>query len=110
MLAQVGKPTDDLLTVKLLINSIISTDGTKLMMMDIMDFYLNTPRPDTNTCASTLPTCQMMLSSTTTFAAKAPPMATSTAKSRRGCTAFYRQVSLLSNCSKIAKQPRSVET
>jgi len=38
-----GTTTADLLTVKLLINSIISTDGAKFMMMEIKDFYLNTP-------------------------------------------------------------------
>jgi hypothetical protein len=38
-----GTPTADLLTVKLLINSIISTQGAKFMTMDIKDFYLNTP-------------------------------------------------------------------
>jgi hypothetical protein len=35
-------PTTDLLTVKILINSIISTAGTKFMTIDIKDFYLNT--------------------------------------------------------------------
>jgi hypothetical protein len=38
-----GTPTANLLTVKLLINSIISTAGAKFMMMDIKDIYLNTP-------------------------------------------------------------------
>jgi hypothetical protein len=38
-----GTPTTDLLTVKLLINSIISTKGARFMTMDIKDFYLNTP-------------------------------------------------------------------
>jgi hypothetical protein len=38
-----GTPTADLLTVKLLINSIISTTSAKFMTMDIKDFYLNTP-------------------------------------------------------------------
>ncbi len=37
-----GTPTTNLLTVKILINSIISTAGTKFMTMDIKDFYLNT--------------------------------------------------------------------
>ncbi len=37
-----GTPTADLLTVKILINSIISTPGAKFMTMDIKDFYLNT--------------------------------------------------------------------
>ncbi len=36
-------PTADLLTVKLLLNSIISTPNAKFMAMDIKDFYLNTP-------------------------------------------------------------------
>jgi hypothetical protein len=38
-----GTPTADLLTVKLLLNSIISTPNTKFMSIDIKDFYLNTP-------------------------------------------------------------------
>ena len=38
-----GTPTADLLTVKLLLNSIISTPNTKFMTMGIKDFYLNTP-------------------------------------------------------------------
>jgi hypothetical protein len=38
-----GTPTVDLLTVKILINSIISTPGAKFMTTDIKDFYLNTP-------------------------------------------------------------------
>ena len=38
-----GTLTVDLLTVKLLLNSIISTLGAKFMTIDINDFYLNTP-------------------------------------------------------------------
>ncbi len=38
-----GTPTANLLTVKLLLNSIISTPNAKFMTMDIKDFYLNTP-------------------------------------------------------------------
>ncbi len=38
-----GTPTADLLTVKLLLNSIISTPNTKFITLDIKDFYLNTP-------------------------------------------------------------------
>jgi hypothetical protein len=38
-----GTPTANLITVKIFINSIISTDGAKFMTMDIRDFYLNTP-------------------------------------------------------------------
>jgi hypothetical protein len=38
-----GTPTADLLTVKLLRNSIIFTSNTKFMSIDIKDFYLKTP-------------------------------------------------------------------
>ena len=38
-----GTPTVDLLTVHFLLNSIISTPGTKFMTIEIKDFYLNTP-------------------------------------------------------------------
>jgi hypothetical protein len=38
-----GTPTKDLLTVKLLLNSIVSTMGAKFMTIDIKDFYLMTP-------------------------------------------------------------------
>jgi hypothetical protein len=40
-----GTPTVDLLTVKLLLNSVISTPNAKFMTIDIKDFYLNTPMP-----------------------------------------------------------------
>ena len=39
----VNTPTANLLTLKLLLNSIISTPNAKFMTMDIKDFYLNTP-------------------------------------------------------------------
>jgi hypothetical protein len=42
-LGDAGTPTADQLTVKLLLNSIISTPNAKFMTMDIKDFYLNTP-------------------------------------------------------------------
>ena len=38
-----GTPTADLLTVKLLFNSVISTPQAKFMCIDIKDFYLCTP-------------------------------------------------------------------
>ena len=38
-----GTPTADFLTVKYLLNSVISTPGVKFMTRDIKDFYLNTP-------------------------------------------------------------------
>ena len=43
-----GTPTASLLTVKMLLNSVISTKGAKFMTIDIKYFYLNTPmeRPE----------------------------------------------------------------
>ena len=40
-----GTPTVDMFTVKLLLNSIVSTPNSKVMSIDIKDFYLNTPMP-----------------------------------------------------------------
>ena len=37
-----GTPTIDLLTIKFLLNGIISTPGAKFMTIDIKEFYLNT--------------------------------------------------------------------
>ena len=36
-------PTADMLTIKLLLNSVISTKNARFMTIDIKDFYLNTP-------------------------------------------------------------------
>ena len=43
-----GAPTADMTLFKILVNSIISTPNAKCIMMDIKDFYLNTPmkRPE----------------------------------------------------------------
>ena len=43
-----GTPTADLLTMKLLANSVVSTKNAKMLTMDLKDFYLNTPmeRPE----------------------------------------------------------------
>ena len=38
-----GTPTADLLTVKLLLNSVVSTPNAKFMTLDLKDFYLMTP-------------------------------------------------------------------
>ena len=38
-----GTPTADLMSVKLLLNSVISTPGARFMTMDISNFYLMTP-------------------------------------------------------------------
>jgi hypothetical protein len=38
-----GTPTANLLTVKLMLNSIISSPNAKFMTINLKDFYLNTP-------------------------------------------------------------------
>ena len=38
-----GTPTADLLTVKILLNSVNSTEGARFMILDISNFYLMTP-------------------------------------------------------------------
>lgn len=44
----VGTPTDDLLLIKLFLNSVISTEGARFATADISNFYLMTPlkRPE----------------------------------------------------------------
>jgi hypothetical protein len=39
----VGTPTADMTLVKILLNSVISTKGAKCVILDLKDFYLNTP-------------------------------------------------------------------
>jgi hypothetical protein len=39
----VGKPTADMTLVKIFFNSVISTKGARCIMLDVKDFYLNTP-------------------------------------------------------------------
>ena len=38
-----GIPTADLLTVKLLLNSVVSTNGAKFVTLDIKNFYIKSP-------------------------------------------------------------------
>ncbi len=98
-----GTPTTDLLTVKLLLNSIISTPNAKFMTMDIKDFYLNTPMERFEYDCG-LKTCQRMSSHTTNSLTLQLTMTTSTARSRRGCTAYHKLGSLPSNYSKNASR------
>ena len=39
----VGTPTADMTLVETLLNSVISTKAAKCVMLDVKDFYLNTP-------------------------------------------------------------------
>ena len=42
---EVGTPTADMLLIKCMFNSVLSTPGAKFMGIDISNFYLNTPLP-----------------------------------------------------------------
>ena len=42
---EVRTPTADMLLVKVLLNSVVSTPNAKFMTADISNFYLNTPLP-----------------------------------------------------------------
>ena len=42
---EVGTPTADMLLIKIMLNSVLSTPGAKFMGIDISNFYLNTPLP-----------------------------------------------------------------
>ncbi len=39
----VGTPTADMTLIKTMLNSVISIRGAKCVMVDMKDFYLNTP-------------------------------------------------------------------
>ena len=51
-LGDCGTPIADLLTMKLLLNSVISTPDEKFFTMDIANSYLNTPFKRKSTCDS----------------------------------------------------------
>ena len=42
---KVGTPTADMLLMKIMLNSVVSTLNAKFMSIDISNFYLNTPLP-----------------------------------------------------------------
>ena len=95
-----GTPTADLLTVKLLINSIISTAGAKFMTMDIKDFYLNTPMARCEYMHLRIADMPEEVIGHYNLRDKATPDGYVYCEIRRGCTAFHRLVSSPSNCSK----------
>ena len=53
-----GTPTAELLTIKLLANSIISTPNAKMLTLDLKDFYLNTPISNGSARVHTNQTCR----------------------------------------------------
>jgi hypothetical protein len=88
--------TAGLTTTKNLINSVISTLGAKFLVIDINNFYLNTPSDDYNTWSST---CRRSLKkrSKNTTCSSYHKMKRCTSKFRKECTGYHRQVSSPTN-------------
>jgi hypothetical protein len=97
-LGDTGTPTANLLTVKLLINSTISTPNAKYMTIDIKDFYLNTPMAQYKYMQLQIVNMPNDVIKHYNLTNLATPDGMSTARSKRECTAFHRPVSFPSNC------------
>jgi hypothetical protein len=81
-----GTPTSDLLTVKLLINSVISTPGARFFTMDIKNFYLCTPMMRYKYTQLKLSEFQTTSLRITTCLTSQHLTGTSTAKPAKACT------------------------
>ncbi len=99
-----GTPTTNLLTIKLLLNSIISTPNAKFMTMGIKDFYLNTLMARYEYMQLRIADMPEDVIAHTNSLTLPLTMATSTVRSRRGCTAYHRPGSLPSNYLKNASR------
>jgi hypothetical protein len=86
-----GMPTANLLTVKLLINSVISTAGAKFMTKDITDFYLNTPMARYEYMRLKLADMPANVIEHYQLNKIATPMAMSTVRYKRACTGSPKQ-------------------
>ncbi len=95
-----GTPTANLLTVKILINSIISTPGKKIMTIYTKDFYLNTPMARYKYMQLRIADMPEDVIEHYNLRDKATPTALSTVKYKRGYTAYHRPVSSPSNFSR----------
>jgi hypothetical protein len=92
-----GTPTADLLTIKLLINSMISTPRTRFVTMDIKNFYLCTPLMRYEYMQLKLSNMPEDVIVHYHLLDIATLMGTSTAKSARACTGSCKWGSLRRN-------------
>ncbi len=102
-----GTPTANLLTIKILINSIISTSGAKFMTMDIKDFYLNTLMARYEYLRLRIADMPDDVIEQYNLRDNTTPTAISIAKYKRGCMACHRPVSLPNNIVKERLQKHS---
>jgi hypothetical protein len=106
-----GTPTADILTTKLMANSIISTPNSKFMTINIKDLYLMMPMDRYKYFRMKLELFpQDIIDEYGLCNTKWTPMAMSSVKCNTGCTASYRPASLLKNSSPNAftKQDTSI--
>jgi hypothetical protein len=79
-----GTPTVDMVTVKLHLNSVISTKGARYCTIDLKDFYLMTPMTCPEYMRMKIKDLPKTLSSCTTLPTRPPPMDLSTSKYKKG--------------------------
>eukprot|EP00804_Cyclotella_cryptica_P015847 CCRYP_006351-RA/>CCRYP_006351-RA protein AED:0.42 eAED:0.15 QI:0/0/0/0.6/1/1/5/0/704 len=99
-----GTPTADMITVKILLNSVISTVNAKFMTIDIKDFYLNMPmeRPEyMRLKLSNIPSNIIE----PTISVRLHTMDMSLCASEKVCMDSHKPASLRSNSSKNTSKP-----
>eukprot|EP00804_Cyclotella_cryptica_P006740 CCRYP_015699-RA/>CCRYP_015699-RA protein AED:0.48 eAED:0.59 QI:0/0/0/0.33/0/0.66/3/0/297 len=104
-----GTPTADMLTTKVLLNSVISTKGARFMTIDIRDFYLNTPmvHPEyMRLKLSDIPDHIIALFNSTN---SQPLTDTSMSLSKKVCTVSHKQESSPSNYLKSDSPPMATD-
>ena len=90
-------PTSEMLTVKLLIDSFISTKGAKFMPIDIKNFYLNTPMSRYEYMRLKMAELPQDFINEYRLQDKKNNMGTCTWKSERACMGYPKQASLHKN-------------
>jgi hypothetical protein len=103
-----GTPTSDLLTIKLLVNSIVSTKNAKMVTMDLKDFYLNTPmeRPEfIQIKMSDIPEDVIHQYKLQDIVKR---MGTSTAESKKACMDYHKRASSRNNVCKLTLPPTAI--
>jgi hypothetical protein len=88
--------TEGLTTAKYLINSVISTKGARFLVVDLKNFYLNTPSEDLNIWSSISPLSLGRLSMNLDYWSW-HTTAVYTYKLRNGCMASLQRASSLTN-------------
>ena len=97
-----GTPTANLLTVKLLLNSVVSTPGAKFLGLDLKDFYLNTPMDQPEFLRMKIETLpeDVIEQNITSSAKKQVKMVSYSYASNTACTVSPTQESLPKSCWK----------